>query len=113
MRKEERKAVPQALCTGQVGLILHLLPTPSTLGWSQKQLPRLQLSISQVDQWGISAPFARSKTPNKISEAEGSKRHHQGSGFSPTQGQLSQHLVQYSISAGPTFPPQGHGYSAL
>lgn len=52
--KGGKKGRPQALCTGQVGLILHLFTTPSTLGWSQEQLPRLQLSIGQVDQWVFS-----------------------------------------------------------
>lgn len=45
---------------------------------------------------GNPAPFARNKTPGKSAEAERSKRCRE-SDFSSAQGQLSQHLVQYSI----------------
>lgn len=47
---------------------------------------------------GNPAPLARNKTPVKSAEAERSKRCRcRESDFSSAQGQLSQHLAQYSI----------------
>lgn len=51
-KKNEKRILSlfQAVCTGQVGLILHLCAQHQGLCWSQEQLPRPLLSFCQVNQ---------------------------------------------------------------
>lgn len=74
MRKGGEKGYPRAVCTGQVGLILHLLPSLQHSGLEPRASSQASAEHQPSGSMGYSAPFARNKTSGKTPEAEGSKK---------------------------------------